>query len=322
MTPTDSRRLVDPELLTLLDTMPTVALSADNLSEIRATSRLPIPAAGPEGDTVEVSHLIVPGPPDAPHVDVIVYRPKEATGALPCILHVHGGGYVLGSAAAQDSPHRTLAARLNCIIATVEYRLAPETVFPGAVEDCYSTLSWIFDNAANMDVDPLRIGVSGESAGGGLAAGLALLTRDRAKYRLAFQHLIYPMLDDRTCAHADPHPHTGEFIWTPHNNRFGWAALLGRTPGSEGISPYAAAARAEDLSNLPPTFISTGALDLFVEEDLEYARRLMRAGVATELHVYPGGFHGFDFHPDAAVSRQARRDSFAALARFVAHSPI
>jgi acetyl esterase/lipase len=130
------------------------------------------------------------------------------------------------------------------------------------------------------------------------------------------------MLDDRTVTHTDPHPHTGEFIWTPHNNRFGWAALLGVEPGSDGVSPYAAAARAEDLTGLPPTFVSTGALDLFLEEDLEYARRLLRAGVATELHVYPGGYHGFDFDPAASVAQQARRDSFAALHRFLTQQPI
>jgi len=132
---------------------------------------------------------------------------------------------------------------------------------------------------------------------------------------LAFQHLIYPMLDDRTCVTADPHPFAGEFIWTPNNNRFGWASLLGVAPGAHDVSEYAAPARAKDLAKLPRTFISTGALDLFVDEDMEYARRLMRCGVAVELHVYPGAYHGFDLAPDADVSRRAQRDSVDALRR-------
>jgi len=155
----------------------------------------------------------------------------------------------------------------------------------------------------------------GESAGGGLAAALALLVRDRGELKLSFQHLIYPMIDDRTCVASEPHPFTGEFLWTPHNNHFGWSAILGVEPGSEGVSHYAAAARAESVAELPPTFISTGSLDLFLEEDMEYARRLMRAGVPVEFHIYPGGFHAFDFDPDAAVSVQARRDSRDALAK-------
>jgi len=158
--------------------------------------------------------------------------------------------------------------------------------------------------------------VMGESSGGGPAAALALLVRDRGEFELAFQQLIYPMHDDRPCA-SEPHPTVGQFIWTPHNNRYGWSSLLGREPGGEGVSPYAAAARAEDLSGLPPAYIHVGALDLFLEEDLEYARRLMRAGVPTELHVYPGAFHGFELAADSAVARQARDDRLAALARFV-----
>jgi triacylglycerol lipase len=155
----------------------------------------------------------------------------------------------------------------------------------------------------------------GESAGGGLAAGLALLARDRGEHQLAFQHLIYPMIDDRTCTADDPHPFAGEFVWTPSANRFGWTSLLGHEPGRAGVSPYAAAARAEDLSRLPPTYIATGALDLFVEENFEYARRLIRAGVPTELHVYPGAFHGFQWAAQSEVAMAAARDTRAALVR-------
>jgi triacylglycerol lipase len=154
----------------------------------------------------------------------------------------------------------------------------------------------------------------GESAGGGLAAALALLARDRGELRLAFQALDYPMLDDRTCV-REPHPCTGEYVWTAQNNAFGWAALLGAPPGSDGVSPYAAAARASDLSGLPRTFIATGGLDLFLDENLEYARRLMRAGVSTELHVHAGAWHGFDWFTNAPVAVEARRTLLRFLAR-------
>lgn len=309
---------VDPDLRPLLDAVPTVALSTDNLAAIRAQSRLPIPQPDSAGAAVEMSIRLIPGPSGAPDVKVIVYRPPDLDRAAPCVLHLHGGGFVMGSAAAIEGPHRMVAAALGCVIVTVDYRLAPETVFPGAVEDAYAALAWVMANAEELGVDPARVGVAGESAGGGLAAALALLARDRGEYAIAFQHLTYPMLDDRTCTAADPHPHTGAFIWTAHNNRFGWASLLGAEPGGPDVSPYAAPARAAELSGLPPTYIATGGLDLFLEEDIDYARRLMRGGVPVELHVYPGGFHAFDLSPTAEVAGQARRDSLAALRRLKA----
>ena len=315
--PQNTRSLVDPQLLGLLDVWPQVKLTEDLLPVIRGADRIPMPELDEAAKAVALTRRTAPGSADSPDVDVLIYRPAAGEGPFSCIFHIHGGGYVIGSVDAQEAQHRAMVAQLGCIIVTVDYRLAPETVFPGAIEDCYAALAWTFANAADLGIDPARIGVMGESAGGGLAAALALLARDRGEHALAFQHLIYPMLDDRTVTHPDPHPYTGEFIWDAHNNHFGWAALLGQEPGSTRVSPYAAAARAEDLSGLPQTFISTGGLDLFLEEDLEYARRLMRAGVATELHVYPGGYHGFDFDPAAEVSARARRDSLAALFRFL-----
>jgi triacylglycerol lipase len=228
---------------------------------------------------------------------------------------MHGGGFVAGSPLADGPRHLALAADLHCCIVSVDYRLAPETPFPGGVEDCYAALTWVFANADALKVDAARVGVMGESAGGGLAAALALMARDRGERMLAFQHLIYPMIDDRTGSGLNGSPYLGEFSWTAPNNQFGWSALLCGLEGSEETSPYAAPARATDVSRLPPTFISVGALDLFLGEDLDYARRLVGAGVPVELHVYPGSFHGFDFDPSASVSKQARRDSSAALAR-------
>lgn len=318
VTSSNPYRQVDPSLRPLLDMVPTVALSMDNLAIIRSQSRLPIPTPDSASASVEMSVRAIPGPNGAPDVQVIVYRPPGLTEAAPCVLHLHGGGFVLGSAAAMEGPHRMVSTALRCVIVTVDYRLAPEVVFPGAVEDAYAALCWIMANADELGVDPARVGVAGESAGGGLAAALALLTRDRGQHAIAFQHLTYPMLDDRTCTAVDPHPHTGQFIWTAHNNQFGWAALLGQEPGGPDVSPYAAPARAGDLSGLPPTYIATGGLDLFLDEDLDYARRLMRGGVPVELHVYPGAFHAFDLSATAEVAVQARRDSLTALRRLIA----
>jgi triacylglycerol lipase len=315
MTEDLGRRLVDPQLVDMLDGFAPLVLSPELLPALREVCRQPAPLHANQAPRAETVEALAPGPAGAPDAPVSITRPLDAPGPWPCVLHLHGGGYVVGAPSADAPQHRVLAAALGCCIISVDYRLAPETPFPGAIEDAYAVLNWAWAQAPTLNLDPGRIGVMGESAGGGLAAALALLARDRGGPSLAFQHLIYPMIDDRTCVAADPHPFAGAYLWTPHNNRFGWTALLGRAPGGPDVSPYAAAARATLLSGLPPTFISTGALDLFLEEDLDYARRLTRAGVPVELHVYPGGFHAFDFHPSAEVAIQARRDSLEALRR-------
>lgn len=306
-----SRHLVDPELLPLLDAFPTVSITGENLAQLRARD-LPMPQV--ENCGVDWNEHSFEGP--ASTIVVRIYRPRSVDGPLGCIFHIHGGGYVGGSVAEVEFLHRPLAAELGCAIVSVDYRLAPETAFPGNIEDCYAALSWTFGHASEHGIDKSRIGLMGESAGGGLCAALALMARDRGDHALAFQHLIYPMLDDRTCV-SEPNPYSGEFIWHAENNLFGWTALLGEEPGGQGVSPYASPARASDLSGLPPTFIGTAALDLFVDENIEFARRLNRAGVPTELHVWPGAFHGFDLLPGPAVADAARRTSVEALRRFL-----
>ncbi|MGE0531348.1 MAG: alpha/beta hydrolase [Hyphomonadaceae bacterium] len=315
----DTRKLVDPALLPVLDVFPTIALSNEVLGAMREAERfaqLPVTLSDQVREGVLQKVRSVPGPPGAPDITLTIYTPRNARGPLPCIYHIHGGGYVGGAAAQLEPLHRPMAFDLNCVIVSVDYRLAPEHPFPAGIEDCYAGLGWTFANASELGIDRDRIGVMGESAGGGLAAALTLLARDRGEYRLAFQHLIYPMLDDRTCVAAEPNPVAGEFIWTAHNNRFGWTSLLGHEPGRPDVSPYAAAARATDLRGLPPAFIACPTLDLFIDEDIAYAARLARAGVAVELHVYPGGFHGFDiFGGDAPISVRAREHSREALRR-------
>ncbi|NUS99522.1 MAG: alpha/beta hydrolase [Sphingomonas sp.] len=306
-----SKHLVDPELLPLLEAFPTVSITSENLADLRARD-LPLPIVEDCGVDWEERAI---DESEAP-IAVRIYRPRAATRALGCIFHIHGGGFVGGSVAEVEFLHRPLAAELECVIVSVDYRIAPETKFPGNIEDCYAALAWTFAHADELGIDASRIGLMGESAGGGLSAALALLARDRGEYALAFQHLIYPMLDDRTCV-SEPNPFAGEFIWHAQNNRFGWTALLGEEPGGQSVSPYASPARATDLSGLPPAFIGTAALDLFVDENIDYARRLNRAGVSTELHVWPGAFHGFDLLPGPAIADAARRTSTDALRRFL-----
>lgn len=307
----NSRHLVDPELLPFVDAAPDFILTDDTLPALRARPPLPQPEP-PPGISLDI--IAVPAA-EGHEIGLRLYRPTSAVAPLPCIYHIHGGGFISGAAARVEARHRALSHQLGCAIVSVDYRLAPETRFPGAIDDCYAGLAWLFGAAADWGIDTGRIGVMGESAGGTLAAALALLARDRGDYRLAFQHLIYPALDDRT-GRGQGHRFAGEFLWTAAHNVYAWDALLGRgAAGGASVSPYAAPARAEDLSGLPPTFLATGALDLFVDENIAYAQRLITAGVPTELHVYPGAVHAFDAVADAAVARQARADSVAALAR-------
>ena len=313
----NSRHLVDPELAVLLNQLPASApLTLDSLPAARASSAAMLAGVPvPEFPGRTVSERFVPGPEGAPDVRVLLYGPTQRTQSTAGLLWLHGGGFISGSVDAEDIVVRQLAAELGCVVVSVNYRLAPETPHPGPVEDSYAALSWLYTNAAELGVDRERLALVGSSAGGGLAATLALLARDRGEIRLAFQCLNAPMLDDRTVKTDPPHPYTGEFIWTREANRFGWTSLLGQAPGSGGVSPYAAAARAENLEGLPPAFIAVGALDLFLEEDMEYARRLTRAGVPTELHVYPGTFHGYQMVTQAQVTQRAMRDRTNAIKR-------
>lgn len=309
-----SRHLVDPELLGGLDFLPVVDFSPAVLQSFRdlmGAMQSTREAEIVEG--VEVRECRIPTP-EGHEIGLVIHTPQAAAPARPAVLHMHGGGYVIGMARMSVVANQRMALDADCVVVSVDYRLAPETIHPGPVEDCYAALKWLHDNAASLGVDANRIAVTGESAGGGLAAGLALLARDRGEVRIIHQNLVYPMIDDRTGT-ADLHPYCGQFVWTPTSNRFGWSSLLGCASGGEGVSPYAAAARADELSGLPDTFIAVGALDLFAEEDMEFARRLIRAGVPTELHVYPGAYHGFEVSAGAAVVKDAARIRTAALRR-------
>ena len=221
---------------------------------------------------------------------------------------MHGGGYVIGSNVMEDLLFDVLCPKLDVVGVSVDYRLAPETPYPGPLEDCYLGLRWTYEHAEELGIDPGCIGVRGVSAGGGLAAALALLARDRGEVPLAFQLLDSPMLDDRQLTESSRQD--GLPVWSRGSNTFGWRSYLGELYGRDDVPPTAAPARATDLSGLPPAFVSVGAVDGFRDEDVDYALRLNQAGVPAELHVYPGACHGFNqLAPDAPVAKQCNRDT-------------
>lgn len=266
-------------------------------------------------NSVSVTEHSLSGLDNAPDVRVVLYKPDSLTSNAPVVLQIHGGGFLFGTAELGDPRNRSMAKSVGCAVASVDYRLAPETPFPGGLEDCYSALVWLHEHAAELGLDAQRIAVRGESAGGNIAAALAILARDRGGPPLAFQLLVYPMLDDRTVT-GERHPFAGEFVWDAPSNKFGWESWLGTAAGSGNVPPLAAPARVDDLSDLPPTFIATAALDMFVDENLEYARRLIRAGVPTEVYVAPGAFHGFEaMAPETSVSQRFIAQTDDALRR-------
>ncbi len=311
-----SRHLVDPELLPILDAAPDMGVSSAKLPFARAAiAEMTQMGLAVADASVMVTEHLAPARDGSPGVRVLLYKPEGLPRSAPVVFQIHGGGFLFGTAELGDPRNRAMAKAVGCAVASVEYRLAPEVPFPGGLEDCYTALDWLYRQAAELDLDPHRIAIRGESAGGGLAAGLAMLARDRGGPPIMFQLLIYPMLDDRTTTH-DGHAYAGEFVWDAASNHFGWKSWLGVTPGSQDVTPLAAPARVENLEGLPPTYIATAALDLFLEEDLEYARRLIRAGVPTEVHVVPGAFHGFDaMAPEAAVSRRFTTNADESLRR-------
>jgi acetyl esterase/lipase len=309
-------RRIDPEIRPLLDLVPRLDLT-DIPTARRERAELAARAAAGHVPpaTVRTADRRIPGWPDGePDVVVRVHEPAEGpTSPRPALLWVHGGGHVLGAAAQDDPLLQDLVARAGCVAVAVEWRRSPEDPYPAGVHDAYAALRWM---AGEPGLDPRRLVVGGASSGGGAAAGVALLARDRGEVGLAGQVLIYPMLDDRAVTSSSREVRDPR-LWNHESNRLGWAAYLSGVDGG-AVPAYAAPARATDVGGLPPTWIATGELDLFRDEDIEYASRLLIAGVPTELHVYPGAVHGFDlFAPDAAVSRRYRRDREEALDRFV-----
>lgn len=314
-----SLHLVDPELRDFLILWPMQHISAENLANARQLLGEIVDA---QMAALQISNAMrrtkreqreIPGAFGESTIRAIIHYPLGGEAIKPAYFHLHGGGYIMGCPELVEERVVKIAEVNDCVVISPAYRVAPETKFPGAVEDCYAALEWVFQHADELGIDPKRIVIGGESAGGGLAASLALLARDRGKLDVAGQLLVYPMIDDRTGSCVEQSRFSGEYLWTAEFNRFGWSCLLDCEPGSDGVSKYAAAAREIDLSGLPPTAIFVGALDLFVNEDIEYAKRLIADGIQTMLKVYPGAYHGFDMAGDTRLGVMFEADYNQAL---------
>jgi acetyl esterase/lipase len=306
------RAAIEQNQLPVLD-LPNV--SPEELGGIRAQINAFLAAAPPAGTDVVIEDRHVPGPDGAPDVRVRIYRPPGEGADRPALYWIHGGGMIIGVPEIDDAMIIGYVEQLGVVVVSVDYRLAPEHPHPAPVEDCYAGLVWTAKAAAELGIDPTRLAVGGASAGGGLAAATVLLARDRGGPDVAFQLLVCPMLDDRNITPSS-HEFTDAVVWRRADNLFGWKALLGDRMGTDDVPPYAAPARAADLSGLPPAFIDVGELEVFRDEDMDYALRLARAGVSTEFHLYPGAFHGFDgMAPEAELSKRARAARLAALKR-------
>ncbi|WP_327358742.1 alpha/beta hydrolase [Streptomyces sp. NBC_01304] len=269
----------------------------------------------------EVTELSVPGPPDAPDVTLVHARPAGVDGPLPLLYYLHGGAMIMGNAwSVLPRILREWVLPLELAVLSVEYRLAPQAQYPAPLEDCYAGLVWAAAHAAELGVDPNRIIIGGKSAGGGLAAALALLARDRGGPRALGQLLLCPMLDDRM-ATLSSHQMSGLGIGDLTSHETVWKAVLGERHGAADLPPYAAPARATDLSELPPAYVEVGSAEMFRDEDVAYANAIWQAGGQAELHVWPGAYHGFDgIAPKASLSQDAREARTRWLRRLLAQS--
>ena len=305
----------DPELADLaavsVNAPPTSAVEArEVMAQLMASMSIDVDESG-----LDIDNRNIPGPPGAPEVTVRVYSPKErSTATVPAILYIHGGGFYVGSIDTEHASSARLAQELGVVVVSVEYRLAPEHPFPAGIEDCYAALVWLHEQADALGVDPARVAVNGGSAGGGLAAGLALLARDRGGPAICFQCLGIPELDDTLET-----PSMQQFLDTPMWSRpqaeQSWQWYLGDAYGTDDVSPYAAPSRATDLAGLPPAYVSTMEFDPLRDEGILYALRMLAAGVSVELHSFPGTFHGSAMVTGAAVSRRSGVETTTVLRR-------
>lgn len=309
----------DPELAPLLDLLPDSSeLDISDPAASREGFRQLIAALNAELDSsgVIAENLEIPGPEGAPAVPLRLYRPEQRADTVPALLHIHGGGFVIGDLDSELGICLALCRNLGIVVVSVDYRLAPETPYPGGLEDCFCALNWLHGQAEELGVDPERIGLFGQSAGGGLSAATALLARDRGGPAVCFQYLGIPELDDRLET-----PSMRQFVDTPMwhrpNAELSWDFYLGEQyrRGADNVPYHAAPARAQDLAGLPPAYISTMEFDPLRDEGVQYALKLMQAGVATELHSFPGTFHGSSMFAHTQVSQREAAEMFAVLRR-------
>ncbi|MDY7090933.1 MAG: alpha/beta hydrolase [Actinomycetota bacterium] len=313
------RELIDPEVAVplnqLLEAMPGGFNAVPDIVQRRATVQAMLSGIEiPENPNVVKEDRTVPGPEGEPDITVRIYKPVNATGSLPGIYYIHGGGMILGSVDGEDPNATMICDQAGAVVVSVEYRLSPEHPHPAPVEDCYAGLVWMAKNAAELGFDADRLAIYGASAGGGLTLATALLARDRGGPQLKFMMPIYPMIDDTNTTESS-HEITDIGIWDRAGNIEAWAWYLGGKPADQ----YAAPTRAEDLSGLPPAFIDVGTVDLFRDEDIAFAQRLMAAGVPTELHIHPGAYHAAEtFAAEAALAQRIWALRLDALRRALA----
>ncbi|MCB2073213.1 MAG: alpha/beta hydrolase [Novosphingobium sp.] len=277
----------------------------------RMRSRRPVPQP-PALPDVAIRDEHIDGP-DGNTIRVRIYSPASSAGPRPALLWIHGGGFIIGYPEINEDQNIELCRELGIVVAAVSYRLGPDNPFPAPLDDCHAALAWLHENAGTLGIDKARIAVGGASAGAGIAAGLALLAHDRGDLPIAFQLLVYPMLDDRTAMRTDV---DGRWlrVWSAESNRFGWQSYLGCAPGSHEVSAYAAPARRADLRGLPPAWVGVGTCDLFLDEDIAYAIRLNDADVPCDLKIVEGAFHAFDLvAPKSRVVGEFRRSIAEAL---------
>ncbi|WP_336883311.1 alpha/beta hydrolase [Rhodococcus globerulus] len=303
---------LDPELAAAIGELkeqglaPYHTFSIDELATFRAsTSYRDRAIATIDGAAVTREERLIPGTVGAPNLEISIVRPLVPVPSAPCIYFIHGGGMMMGSRYEGIESYLELIEKDGLVVVSVEYRLAPEHPDPAPVEDCYAGLAWVSEHAEELGIDPDRLLIAGGSAGGGLTAGVTLLARDRQGPHLVGSMLQCPMLDDRNQTVSSAQ-HEQAVIWDRETNRVGWTALLGERRGGPDVSPYAAPARASDLSGLPPTFLDAGTAEVFRDEAVDYASRIWAAGGDAELHIWPGGFHGYEMVPNAALSRNTR----------------
>jgi acetyl esterase len=311
------RHPFDPELAAALAMSPHVDIS--DLAAARSAQAAELVGTAERADStgVDVSDLRVPGPDPAAELVLRIYRPQKATGPLPVLYNIHGGGFVLGTPDVDHDDNLRFSRELDALVVSVDYRLAPEHPYPAALEDCYAGLCRLVQHSAELDIAPDRIAVRGDSAGACLAAALALLTRDRGGPRICFQQLHSPSVDDRL-ATPSALAFTDTPVWNRRNAQLSWEAYLGAgVPGSDTVDHYAAPARSAvaDLVGLPPAHVAVMQFDPLRDEGVDYARALLAAGIPTELHLYPGTFHGAGMVTHAAVVQRATAEALAVLRR-------
>jgi acetyl esterase len=305
----------DPELLPFIELLPPIELDDVEAARARILDLVGAVNAGVDLTGVVTSDHLAPGPEGAPDVPVRVYAPEgpAPAGGRPALLDIHGGGFTTGSIEMEHAFCASVVRNLGIIAATVEYRLAPEHPFPAGIDDCYAALRWLHDRGEELGVDPHRIGIGGQSAGGGLTAGTALLARDRGGPPVCFQLLGIPELDHRLDT-ASMRAFTDTPMWSRPQAVLSWERYLGPDHTGE-VSPYASPAIASDLTGLPPAYVTTMEFDPLRDEGILYALRLMEAGVPVELHSFPGTFHGSSLVTTAEVSRRANVELLTALRR-------